>query len=170
MKTLMSLGLALLLSACASLPEQHPADAFSPEAFFNGPLVAEGVVLDRGGHITRSFVATIDATWDQHQGVLDEAFVWDDGEQEYRKWLFLPNADGSWTGTAGDVEGEAHLVIHGQQLRMNYLLRIEGQSRTVTLRMDDRLYSASPQQLINHTRMTFWGIHVGDIFLTMRRT
>lgn len=43
---------------------------FDVEQFLNGPLIANGVVKDRGGKAIRSFSANIDANRDQGAGIL----------------------------------------------------------------------------------------------------
>ena len=70
--------LALLLTGCAGVSVNDYADrepTFDPQVFFNGPLEAQGVVFSRSGEVRRHFTATIDASWDQNGGVLDEVPV-----------------------------------------------------------------------------------------------
>ena len=97
-KTLLKLGvlssLIGMLSACgtASIDDhQMAAPSFSPEDFFNGVLTAHGVVRDYSGAATRHFNADITACWQEGVGTLDEAFVFDDGEQQVRIWTLTPD-------------------------------------------------------------------------------
>ncbi|MFC3852833.1 DUF3833 domain-containing protein [Salinispirillum marinum] len=163
----------LFLVGCAGVKVQDYADVqptFDPIAFFNGELVAEGLVQNRSGEVTRHFVATIDAYWDEERGVLDEVFLFSDGEESERYWEFTRTGPNTWTGTAGDVVGESRLVHAGNAIQMRYRLSVPLSSgRNVVLDMDDWLYQVSDQTLINETVMRKFGFRVGKLILTIRK-
>lgn len=76
------LCLALVLTGCSAPGIGHYRNskpALAPEAFFNGKLTAHGVLKNRSGEVTRWFSATIDASWQNGIGTLDEAFIFNDG-------------------------------------------------------------------------------------------
>jgi hypothetical protein len=167
------LFIVLWLVGCASSSVQrydHQQPEFDPIAFFNGDLVAEGVVFNRSGQKTRSFVATIEAYWDDEYGFLDEVFLFSDGEEQFRLWEFERLGDQRWQGKAGDVVGPASFEHAGNAIAMDYRLRVALQSgRHITLSMEDWLYQVSADVLIAHTTMRWFGFRVGHISLTMRR-
>lgn len=170
---LLLLTLWFLLGGCASSSIERYAEGqpeFDPVVFFNGDLVAEGVVFNRSGQKTRSFVADIEAYWDDQYGFLDEVFLFSDGETQLRLWEFERQDTGGWVGRAGDVVGPASFSYSGNAIAMNYRLRVAmPNGRSITLSMEDWLYQVSDDVLIAHTTMRWFGFRVGHISLTMRR-
>lgn len=164
--------LLALLAACSPVTVQDYADnrpRLDLETFFNGRLLAHGVIKDRGGEVTRYFNADIAASWQDGVGTLDEDFVFDDGSTEKRVWTLTPAGEGRYTGTAGDVIGEGELSVAGNALFLDYVLRVPWGDGTIDLRIDDRMYLVSPDTLINESIMYKFGIRVGEILLVIRR-
>lgn len=162
----------VLLSSCTP-GVQHYEDqqpSFVPSAFFNGQLQAVGIVQDFKGEVTRRFTADIVAEWQGNRGVLDEQFVFDDGEEQSRCWRLTQQGD-ELTGTAGDVIGEAKGQAKGNTLNWQYVLRVamdDGDS--IDLHLDDWLYLVTEDHLINRTQMHKFGLPVGEITLAIHRT
>lgn len=162
----------LLLGACASVSVEDYADnrpQLVAEQFFNGQLIAHGLVKDRGGKVIRYFSASIDASWRDGVGTLDERFVFDDGERQARMWTLKPDGDNHYIATAGDVIGEGKMKIAGNSLFLDYVLRIPYDGDTLDLRIDDRMYLVSEQVLLNESIMTKYGFEVGRIMLVIQK-
>ena len=68
---------------------KNKSPQFKMNEFFSGKLCAWGVVRDRSGEVSRKFVADIAATAEKDAVVLDEEFVFDDGEKQKRIWKFV---------------------------------------------------------------------------------
>lgn len=172
MKILITIVFAAFLSACSQVNVDEYANnsiTFDPNVFFNNTLIAEGFVKDRSGKMTRYFTATIEATWDEQGGVLDEVFLWNDGERQTRVWTFEPSDNGGYIGTAGDVIGTADMRFSGNAINMKYVLDVPLESgKAMAINMDDWLYQVSESTIVNVTEMTKWGFHVGEVVLTMR--
>jgi hypothetical protein len=163
---------ALLLSACASVSVEDYADnepRLVAEQFFNGQLTAHGVVKDRGGKVMRYFSASIDASWRDGVGTLDERFVFDDGERQTRVWTLKPVGDNNYIATAGDVIGDGKMKIAGNSLFLDYVLRIPYDGDTLDLHIDDRMYLVSERVLLNESIMTKFGFEVGRIMLVIEK-
>jgi len=163
----------LLLSACASVSVEDYAGnqpRLVAEQFFAGRLMAHGVVKDRGGKVIRYFSASIDASWRDGVGTLDERFVFDDGERQSRVWTLKPAGDNSYLATAGDVIGEGKMKVAGNSLFLDYVLRIPYDGDTLDLRIDDRMYLVSERVLLNESIMTKFGVEVGRIMLVIQKT
>jgi len=139
------------------------------EQFFTGQLRAHGIVKDSSGRVIRRFNADIAAQWADGVGTLTEDFVFDDGELQRRVWTLRPNGDGRYTGTAGDVVGEANLQQSGNSLFLDYVLRIPYRGGEVDVRVDDRMYLVSPDILINESSLTKFGWGVGNLVLVIAR-
>ncbi|MBR9882950.1 MAG: DUF3833 domain-containing protein [Oceanospirillales bacterium] len=164
--------LSLFTLASCSTTVEHYRDsqpAFDPASFFNGQLMAVGIVQNRSGEVIRRFTANIVGAWDGKRGVLDEQFHFNDGEEQWRCWQ-LEQQENRLTGRAGDVVGEAEGVIAGNTLNWQYVLKVAlDDSDSIDLTLDDWLYLVSEDHLINRTRMTKFGIDVGEITLAIHR-
>ncbi|KAG1652877.1 hypothetical protein GQR58_026025 [Nymphon striatum] len=70
---------------------------------------------DRGGNLKRQFVVDINGfTNEQGQLVLEEDFVWSDGEKSRRVWTISKESKNHYIGKAGDVIGKAKGYSSGQ--------------------------------------------------------
>ncbi len=74
--------------------------ALDLKEFFNGELMAYGMLENRSGVMTRRFTATIDASWEGNQGTLVEEFLFDDGEIQYRTWTLTDLGNNNYQGVA----------------------------------------------------------------------
>lgn len=167
-----TLVFTLLLGACAG-PDIHQYRDNQPrlvlEEFFDGPLSARGVVKNRAGEVTRYFTATIDASWRDGTGTLDERFVFDDGEVQTRVWTLTPVSDHRFTGTAGDVLGTGQGRLSGNALQLVYTLEIDYRGRPLALRVDDWMWQVDDHTIINTSILSKWGFRVGSIQLVIEK-
>jgi hypothetical protein len=162
--------LALFSGGCSTIEVSDYSamqPIMTPENFFNGPMTAHGVVKNRKGRVTSYFNAEIIGSWKDGVGTLEEDFVFSDGEKSRRVWTFTKNRDGTYTGTAHDVVGEAHGQISGNTMFLKYVLRIPYGDDTVDVTIDDRMYQTSRGILINESKMYKFGFRVGEILLVM---
>lgn len=169
------IGVGLLVAAltgCAgpSLKDYRGMEPeLVPSRFFQGELVARGVVKDWSGEVIRTFDADITASWnDEGVGTLDEVFRFDDGEVQTRVWTLTPEGDG-YRANAGDVVEPGMMTWQGNAIHMNYVLRIPYGDDTIDVRMDDWMYLVTPDTLINETAMSKFGIGVGEIVLVIQK-
>ncbi|XPF96296.1 DUF3833 domain-containing protein [Colwellia sp. RE-S-Sl-9] len=135
------------------------------EDFFNGKLVAYGIVLDRSGKLSRRFTVKLEAYWDNNKGTINEWFVFDDGEKSTRTWQLIKQKDNIYTGTANDVVGTAKGQTNGSALYWQYdlLITVDGSEYQVTL--DDWMYLIDNKRLFNKTDIIKYGLKVGEIIL-----
>jgi len=170
--SLLLIGISLL-SACASVSVEDYAGnqpRMDVREFFDGDLSAHGVVKNRSGEVIRYFNATIDASWENGIGKLDETFYFNDGEVQKRIWFLTPDDDGQLNGTANDVIGSSVLKVAGNSLFMKYILRIDYDDDSLDLEIDDRMYRVSDRVVINESTMRKWGFTVGQIILVIEKT
>lgn len=162
----------LVLAGCTSVAVEDYATnkpQIVAEQFFNGKLLAHGIVKDRDGRVIRYFSASIDASWRDGIGTLDESFVFDDGEQQKRVWTLKPSADNQYIATAGDVIGEGKMTVAGNSVFLDYVLRVPYDGDSIDLRIDDRMYLVSDRVLLNESIMTKWGFEVGSLMLVIEK-
>ena len=176
LRTLIIGLLTLLLAACSSPGIENYRDRtpqLVPEDFFNGPLTAHGIVKNRSGAVTRTFNAELVGEWENGQGLLAERFVFDDGETQLRDWRLIPVIDDgapavkSYIGTAGDVIGDARVHVAGNAMFIRYRLSVPYKGKTIEVSVDDRMYLVSDHVLINQSKLSKWGLNVGEIVLTI---
>ncbi len=173
MRPLIAALLVLPLLAACSTPRVGDYAGREPalelERFFDGYLTAHGVVKDRAGRVTRHFNADIRAYWEGETGTLEEDFVFDDGEKTRRVWTLTRTGEGTYTGSAGDVIGEAPVRVAGNSLFMEYVLRVPYGEGTIDLVVDDRMYLVHPDVLLNESTLSKFGVTVGGLLLVIER-
>jgi len=143
--------------------------AFDLERYFNGTVLAHGLVSDRGGKVLRSFVATLHCRWVGNAGTLDEDFAFSDGERQRRVWRIQKLADGSYTGAADDVVGQAIGASSGSAFNWRYTLRVPVGGSVYEVNFDDWMHRVDERTVINKAVMSKLGIRVGDITLSFTR-
>jgi hypothetical protein len=136
--------------------------------YFSGTVDGWGMVQDRSGKVIRRFHVRIDGTWDANRGTLDEHFEYADGTTEQRVWQ-LTKDGARYSGTAGDVVGTARGEAQGNALHWNYVLAVPVDGTTWNLDMDDWMYLVDEKTLLNRTRMSKFGVPVGEVTLAFRR-
>ncbi|WP_354005367.1 DUF3833 domain-containing protein [Roseateles amylovorans] len=163
-----------LLSGCAGadltdFSGQKPT--FDFRRYFDGRLVAHGMVLNRSGKVLRRMVVTMDCSWTdgpETTGVLDESFVYDDGERQQRKWRVRREANGRYTGTADDVVGTATGAATGPAFNWRYTLKVPVGDSVYDLDFDDWMVLIDDDTLLNKAVMSKLGVRVGEVLLSFR--
>lgn len=183
MTVLASLSGAMALGGCTSVTVDHAEGrkpVLTPQSFFEGKICADGVVRDRSGAEIRQFNAEILASWTTDGvGTLDEVFWFYDEPgaepvEETRIWTLTPAiteaGEPAYTAVATDVPQPAMMTFAGNTLQMQYTLRYLRESGdTIDLAMDDRMFMVADGVVVNETRMSKFGLDVGQILLVMRK-
>jgi len=187
----------LALGGCAGPTiDQYRAEkpVLDLREYFNGTLDAYGVFTDRSGQVVKRFTVLMTCTWVGDDGTLDELFSYADGSTERRVWRLKRHADGRYTGTAGDVLGEAQGQARGNAFRWGYTLKLpvggdpsaagppQGASApsggsavreaasvgatVVEVQFDDWMYLMDPRVMLNKAVMTKWGVRLGEVTLS----
>ena len=165
------LVIALTTTSCATAPEEYANSTpqLDMAEYFNGPLKAWGIVQNRQGKVTRRFEVDLVGTWDGENGILDEQFVFDDGEQQQRTWKLRKLPNNQFTGTAGDVVGEAQGEAAGFALYWDYVLEVPVNDKLYTVRFEDWMYQMNDDVLINRSVMKKFGFRVGEVTLFFQK-
>lgn len=161
------IGLIVLLEQGCDMNDPAKYETNEPvltiQEFFNGTVKGYGMIQKRSGEVRRRFVVTMEGKWTANEGTLDEYFVFDDGDKQYRQWKINLIDEHHFTATASDVKGVAMGEQYGNVIKMSYKLLIPYNSSTVALSMDDWLYRIDKQVVINRATMKKLGIPVGSI-------
>jgi hypothetical protein len=158
------------MSGCVSMRLEDFKDqtpAFVLEEYFDGDLTAYGVIKNRSGKVTSSFKATFNGIWENGVGTLEERFVYDNGDIQDRIWTFRPNGENRYIGTAPDIVGEADMVIMGNTLRMDYVIRVPYKDDTIDLSVRDWLHLQPDGVILNHSYMKKFGFRVAELVITI---
>lgn len=165
-------AVALALAGCAG-PQLADYAAERPlfdfKQYFNGTLLAHGLVSDRGGRVLRRFVVTMRCDWVGDSGTLDEQFEYSDGERQHRVWRVLKQPDGRYVGTADDVLGEAVGASSGSAFNWRYTLKLPARGAVYEVQFDDWMHLIDERTVINKAVMSKFGVRVGDVTLSFSR-
>ncbi len=160
----------LLLSSCSG----QKLDSYRNESpkldlhqFFDGDLVAHGIVQNRGGKVLQRFRADIKASWNGPVATLDEKFSYADGKESTRVWTLREKPNNKYIGTASDVVGEAHGEVVGNTFYFEYVLDIEVDGTTYAVTFEDWMYLLDEKTLLARSYMTKFGFDVGEVTLVM---
>lgn len=135
------------------------------EDYLNGNVEAHGFFQDRSGKIVKRFKVLMKCSWNGNTGTLDESFKYSDGTESKRLWTIKKHPDGSYTGTAGDVIGEATGEASGNAFRWKYTLDLPVGDKTYHVQFDDWMYLMDDGIMLNKSRMSKFGIDLGEVTL-----
>ena len=167
-----AIGLPVALTGCASPVPADYASQSPPldlKQYFNGKLLAHGIVTDRGGAVTQRFTVALTGTWQGDTGTLDEQFTYSDGRKQTRVWTLQRGANGRYTGRAADVLGEAQGQAAGNALNWRYTLLQPVDGRIWELQFDDWMFLVDDQVMINRAVFSKFGIRLGEVLLSFQR-
>jgi len=158
---------AITLWGCSTQIEDYKGEqpALKLEEFFNGDLVAYGMVQDYSGKVIQRFKADLQGTWNGNNGVLDEQFYYADGTTQERIWRITKTGENTYEGRADDVADVAVGTTAGNVLNWSYTLIIQRDGEPFEVKLDDWLYLVDEDNMINRTKMYKFGIEVGEITL-----
>lgn len=138
-------------------------------AYFDGKTRAAGYFEDRFGRVRRTFMVDIEGRAVPGGFVLEEEFRYGDGSIEHRTWRIWQGANGSFSGTAGDISGEAQGRVAGATATMTYTMSVPVGARRVAMRFCDAMHLMADGTLIAHARVTKWGVLLGHVIISFRK-
>ena len=174
--TLLYIALLLGVMSCSSASiedYQQTTPTLDLATFFDGKLTAAGVVQDFSGKVTRKFTVTMQAQWNDtpqgRQGVINEWFIYDDGEKQTRVWTIIDKGNGTYLGTANDILGIAQGESSGSALRWRYdmILPVDGSEYEV--HFDDWMFLVDSNTIINKSDIIKFGVTVAQVTLVISK-
>jgi hypothetical protein len=161
----------LVLSCSSSLDDyEKTTPEFDLSTFFDGQVTAWGIVQDYSNKLTRRFCVDIVGTWQGNQGQLHETFYYNDGEQQIRIWDLQIADDGSVTGQAADVIGQANGGAQGTAFNWQYTLRVPVDDTEYDLFVDDWMFMLDNNRVMNRSYMKKLGVTVAEISIFFDKT
>ncbi|MEW5837288.1 MAG: DUF3833 domain-containing protein [Pseudomonadota bacterium] len=162
----------LFLAGCSTMHIEDFRDTqpkFDLEQYFSGHTRAWGSFFDRGGHLKRQFTVDIHGYRQGDDFILDEAFVYNDGERQSRQWRIRSMGDGQYEGRAPDVLGVAKGVARGQALNWRYKLDLPYGDGSISVDFDDWMFLQTEEVLVNRADVSKFGFKVGEVVLFFQR-
>ena len=166
MRLLASFILILLLNSCSEMkPEDYKntKPVIKIEEYFKGNVKAWGMLQGRSGEVKRQFVADMKGEFDGKNLILDETFIWNDGEKQKRRWTIKKVGDNRYEGTAPDVVGVAKGVSFGSAFKFEYKLLVPYKDKKIKIRFDDWIFKQDEKTAINKATLTKFGFKVGEL-------
>lgn len=136
---------------------------------FVGRQFAWGLLQDRLGRVRRRFTADIEGRVENSVLILDEAFLFDDGERSHRQWRISATSPGRFEGKADDIIGKARGAELPWGLSWNYRMALPIRGRNIAFDFCDRMYSLAGGAIINRVEIRKLGFRVGDLTLIFLR-
>jgi hypothetical protein len=161
------LSLCFVLLGCSTSVQEYKENtpSFNLFEYFEGDVLAWGMVQNFNGKLTRRFDVKIRGVVKGDLLTLKEDFTYDDGEKQQRIWKITRNKDGTYTGEADDVVGQATGVVAGNALNWQYSLRLPVDGSVYNIAFDDWMYRQDKTHVFNIAEMRKWGFSVGKVTL-----
>ena len=161
-----------LLSSCAVTDVgiyKNEKPSFDLETYFTGKTDAWGIFQKRSGEVVKRFHVEIEGKKVGDELVLDEHFTYSDGSKQQRIWRLKKTANNQWTGRADDVKGVAEGEVGGNAFKWQYVLLLPVDGSVYEMHMDDWMYLVDDNTLVNRTKMSKFGIELGEVSIFFRR-
>lgn len=139
------------------------------DRFFTGRSSAWGMFHDRFGTLRRRFTVDIHGQWEGDRLTLSEWFSFDDGETEQRVWRIRRQGGGLYEGRAGDVIGLAAGRAAGDVVTWRYDFGLKVGARVFRVQFRDEMVFHGEQVMIGRTRISKYGISLGELVMTFHR-
>ena len=133
------------------------------EEYFQGNVKAWGMLQGRSGEVKRQFVADMKGEFDGENLILNETFIWNDGEKQERRWVIKKVGDNRYEGTAPDVIGVAKGVSFGSAFKFEYKLKVPYKNKEIGIRFDDWIFQQDEKTAINKATLSKFGFKVGEL-------
>ncbi len=150
------------------MPTDFSIPTLEPERYFALRLDAYGVFVDRFGTVRRQFEVAVTGQRTDTGFILDESFLYDDGETEERRWNVTALGSGRYEGRCADVVGVARGVCTANMLSWRYAFRLAMYGRKVTVRFDDVMVLHAGDILVNRATVSKAGLRLGEVLLSFR--
>lgn len=171
-KLLLLAAFSFSLAACSNTSIQDYADEqpqLDIQEFFNGNIKAWGIVQNWRGKVVNRFVANMVGYWDGDTGILDEEFVYANGDTQFRQWRFEKVGENQFTGEADDVIGAGSIVQAGNAVNLNYRLIVPLEDGEIELNFDDWMWLVDDTTIINRAKMKKFGLTVGELTVVIQK-
>ncbi|MDT0583193.1 MULTISPECIES: DUF3833 domain-containing protein [Alteromonadaceae] len=164
----------IFLSACSVSIDGEQYKAVEPdfniESFFDGKVKAWGIVQNRDGDVVQRFVVNIDGYMKEGNLILDETFEYGVGEGPLtRVWTLSKNANGTYTGNAGDIAGPATGTPYGNAFNFVYEMDLAVDDSTYRVNFDDWFWAFDENTMMNRSYIKKFGLVMAEVTIFMQK-
>ena len=142
---------------------------FILEDYFVGKTKAWGIFQGRSGQVEKQFTVDIIGRMDAGNLILEEDFLYADGQRDRRVWTITKRDDNTYEGRADDVVGTASGQSFGNALNWSYTMDLPYKDGTIKVQFDDWMFLQADGVLINKAKMTKFGIYLGEVTLVFQK-
>jgi hypothetical protein len=173
-KLLAIVTILLAMSACSISIDGNNYESQNPDfnlkEFFDGKVTAWGIVQDRSGEVVQRFVVNIDGSIEGDKLILDETFEYGLGEGPSKRiWTLVENPDGSFTGNAGDIAGDATGISYGNAFNFAYEMDLDVDGSTYRVNFDDWFWAFDDNTMMNRSYIKKFGIVMAEVTIFMQK-
>lgn len=171
MKALFSCMFLILFCSCATKISRYEKETpkLVLENYFNGKMSAHGLVMNRAGEVTRRFEVKLNTTWNGSIGTLTEDFLWNNNEKTQRIWTITKISDGVYEGRASDILGVAKGESAGNAFHWTYKMNLPVDDSTYHVSFNDWMFLTNEKILINQAKISWYGIHAGEVLISFTK-
>ena len=170
MRDFLLIFILFLISGCSKDMDikkfANNSPQFILEDYFDGKVKAWGLFHDRFGNLKREFKVDIIGKVNNNQIVLDEKFLYDDGEKDRRIWTIDILGKNKYVGRADDVIGVAKGEAMGNALNWRYDLLLKVNNSKIKVNFDDWMFLQEKGILINRAEVNKFGLNLGVVTIT----
>ena len=171
-KPLLTIILFLTLTGCSTMKVtdyKNNQPEFVLEDYFSGRTMAYGVFENRSGEVINQFKVTIDGRVEGDVLILDEDFVYMNGDVENRLWEIKILPDGRYEGRTNGVVGLATGQRAGNAFNWTYVFDLNVGDSTYRVKFDDWMFLQEDGVMVNRAFVTKWGFNVGSVTLAFTK-
>ena len=138
--------------------------------FFDGEVVAWGIVQNRSGEVVQRFTVTIDGEVKGDELTLDETFTYGLGEGVTdRTWKIEKLENGLYRGGASDILGIANGESFGNAFRWSYSMDLPVGEDVYRVAFDDWIFMLDEDRIVSRSYIQKFGLDVAEVTIFMER-
>lgn len=160
------------LTACSSMNIKNFESeklSFKIEDYFQGKSEGTGVFFDRFGDLQRRFIVVLDTKTEGDITTMSEVLTYSDGEVNKRIFTITKKSEHLYEVTADGVVGTGTIESYGNALKWSYVLAQPIKGSIWHLTFDDWMFLQENNVVINKASAYKWGIHVGDVIMSLKK-
>ncbi len=164
--------LAFGLLGCSNMNLSNFSDnkpVFKIEEYFLGKTSASGLFIDRFGKVRRQFKVDMEGLQEGDTFILNETFLYDDGEKEFRRWEIKKTGEKNYEGRSDDIKGIALGERSGNAINWQYTFKLKRKDGIMLVKFDDWLIMQDEKNVFNKATMKKFGIRLGDVYLFFKK-
>ena len=173
MKKIIFILTSMTLIGCSNMKLDNFSDnkpVLKIEEYFLGKTSASGLFIDRFGNVKRQFTVDMEGIQEKDAFILNETFLYDDGEEEFRKWIITKTSETTYRGESSDIKGFAEGKRSGNAINWHYTLKLKYKDGIMNVKFDDWLIMQDSKRVFNKAAMKKFGIRLGDVYLFFTKT